>query len=180
MRISKKGFSVLDKTLPKKTIIDSTPEHVENAIANTYLLGANKQLIRYLEAIATYKKQPIICTYHCLHESSSLFEDLATIAIYFKKHDHNNNLHKLLIDIRNHIRHDVREEFDKESSYRKNERAKRLNIDPTLQTNIEFDIDGIKVGEIKITIKEISDYLIWAGNILSKSFKEAKEKGQIK
>ncbi len=39
----------------------------------------------------------------------------------------------LLIDIRNHIRHDIRDNFDEEEDVRKKPRLKRLGIKANLQ-----------------------------------------------
>ena len=118
--------------------------------------------------------------YDCLHEASTLFEDLCTVGKYIEKCGEKHKLHKLWFDVRNHIRHDIREEFDNKTSLRKSSRAKRLKLNPKLQTDIRFDPKFIKIGGVTITIDQINDYLDWADKIISDVLSEAKKKGYIK
>jgi len=116
----------------------------------------------------------------CLHESSTLFEDLNTVARYVKKCGYSHESHELWYDIRNHIRHDVREEFDNQHDERKKQRAKRLNLDQKLQIDISFSNDVIRIGNIIVKISDIEIYLAWASKIFEKILSDAQKDGLIK
>lgn len=181
IKVSKQGYDVLNNDSErKKPSRKPLLPHIQYALALTYLFGAKKQVERYQMATLKLEANPALGVYDCLHEVSTLFEDLSTVSKYTEKCGHKNDLHKLWFDIRNHIRHDVREEFDKEDSQWKNGRAKRLNLNPRLQTSIGFDIDAIKVGGITVEINQIKEYLEWAENIVNKVFRDAREKGYLK
>lgn len=181
VKVAKRGFDVTDIGKSGTTTYSSTfLPHLLYALAFVYLVGAKKQVIRYQTATSALNINTISSTYDCLHEASTLFEDLATISKYAEKCGHTNTFHKLLFDVRNHIRHDIREEFDNENSKLKNERAKRLKLNHRLQTDISFTKESIKVGEVIIEIKEINSYLSWAEEIMKNIIIEAKKKGLIK
>lgn len=181
IKMTKQGFNVLDPSLSRsKKRNVGTPPHLLYAIALSYLLGSKKQVIRYQEAANTLKKRPILGVYDCLHEFSTLLEDLSAVGKYIEKCGTTNELHQLWFDVRNHIRHDIREEFDNESSSRKNDRAKRLKINTKLQTDIGFDKDSVKVGGVLVKISDINAYLEWADKIISDVLVDAKSKGCIK
>ena len=159
---------------------NSVLPHILYALALPYLLGAKIQVKRYQLAASSLEKRPVNGVYDCLHEASSLFEDLNTIGKYAEKCGSKNDLHQLWLDVRNHIRHDIREEYDNESSSLKNKRAERLKLDSKLQTNIGFTIEAIKIGGTVIEISQISDYLQWAENLIESILNNAKDAGQIK
>lgn len=182
IKVSKQGVNVTDidgKRAKKSTRKKSLP-HLLYALALPYLFGAKKQVKRYQIEASTLKERPVNSVYGCLHEVSTLFEDLCTVGKYAEKCGNENELHQLWFDVRNHIRHDIREEFDNENDSRKNKRAKRLKLNPKLQTNISFSIEFIKVGGVVIKIKQINAYLAWAENIMIDILNDAKKKGYIK
>jgi len=154
--------------------------HLLYAMALPYFFGARTQILRYQTAASTLKQQPVTSVQTCLHEVSCLFEDLATVSKYAEMCGHTHELHSLWLDVRNHIRHDVREELDNESDKRKNERAKRLGLNEKLQTSISFTPEAITVGGTQIAITTVNDYLSWAENVIGGVLKEAQEKGWIK
>lgn len=154
--------------------------HLLYAMALPYFFGARTQVERYKTASSTLKQQPVKSVQTCLHEVSCLFEDLATVSKYAEMCGQTHELHSLWLDVRNHIRHDVREEFDNELDKRKNERAKRLGLNEKLQTSIGFVPETITVGGTQIAITTINDYLSWAENVIGGVLKEAEEKGWIK
>ncbi len=153
--------------------------HLLSVLAWPYLLGAKRQVQRYKTAIQILQKKSIYGIQVCLHEFSCLFEDLATVARYTEMAGEKHRFHKLWLDVRNHIRHDIREEFDK-TEKRKSYRAKTLGINPNLQVSIGFDEGFIKIGETKITLSDINDYLTWAEDKIARILNEAKNKGYIK
>lgn len=181
IKAAKKGYSVLDKIKSKSIDFSkSTPNHIHYGLALPYLNGAYLQLERFHNVILESKIDAPNIVISCLHEVSTLFEDLSTVAIYVKMAGQDNNLHKMIIDIRNHIRHDIRENFEQEDENRSICRAKRLKIDPTLLTSINFEVDTITVGETVIKILIIKNYLDWAKVIIQESLDDAKDKGYIK
>lgn len=179
--MAKQGFNVLDSSLARsKKRSVGTPPHLLYAVALTYLLGAKKQVIRYQEAAKTLKERPVLGVYDCLHEFSTLLEDLSAVGKYIEKCGTTNKLHQLWFDVRNHIRHDIREEFDNESSSRKESRAKHLNLNSKLQTDIRFNTNSVIVGGTTIKISDINTYLEWADKTISDVLNKAKEDGYIK
>lgn len=182
MKISKPGFDVLnlDKERSPNKPKEHTLPNLLSSLALPYLLGAKTQVQRYKAAAITLEKTKTLSTLACLHETSTLFEDLNTIAKYVEMCGHKNDLNSLWLDIRNHIRHDVREEYDNESDTRKNKRAERLGLHPNLQTSIGFDLNGIKVGETLIEIDQINEYIAWAENIIANILSKAEKDGFLK
>ena len=182
IKVSKQGFNVLntDSERTDKSRNNSSLPYLLYALALPYLLGAKKQIKRYQVATLTLTEKPVSGVYECLHEASTLFEDLCTVGKYAEKCGNKNELHQLWFDVRNHIRHDVREEYDNETDSRKNKRAERLKLDPKLQTNIGFTTDSIKIGGTIVNIDQINTYLDWAENIIANILDDAKKRGYIK
>lgn len=184
IKISKKDFDVLNKQSnakpnTNKSSVYETKPHLRYVISLAYLLGARKQIERYTVSASQLKNSPVTKVYECLYEASTLFEDLATVSLYAEQCGHTNKYHNLWIDIRNHIRHDVRENFDKEDEKRKRDRAANLKMPPTLQTNIGFDIESIKVGGILVKIHQIEEYLDWAETKIKEVLDSAKQSGYL-
>ena len=174
-----KEFDINEVKKPKSDSKRRILPHLLYAIALPYFYGAKTQIERYKHAAVNLKPYPVNATQTCLHEVSCLFEDLATVTKYAEMCGHSHNLHPLWLDVRNHIRHDIREEFDNETDARKNARAKRLGLNPNLQISIGFEPELIKVGGTAIEISAIEDYLAWAEGIIGDVLAEAQEKGWI-
>jgi len=181
VKISHKGFNVadLDKKRSVKAISKTILPHLLSGLALPYLLGAKTQVERYVSAASQLKANSTMATMSCLHEASTLFEDLNTVVIYMRKSGKDHKDHQLWMDIRNHIRHAVREEFDKENDSVKNERAQRLGLDPKLQISIGFDTDAIKVGGTLVVLSEVKKYLAWAEGVIADILAKAGEDGSI-
>ncbi len=182
IKIAKPGYDVTD--LNKERAVNYSKKkilpHLLSALALPYLIGARRQVIRYLEVASTLENNSIVGTQGCIHEVSTLFEDLNTVGKYMKKCGKENELHKLWLDVRNHIRHDIREELDNESREEKISRAKNLKLHPKLQMSMGFTVDHITVGGTNIEIKQITNYLNWADDIITSILEEAKKKGFYK
>lgn len=179
IKVSHNGFDVIDlnKKRSQKSPSNKALPNLLSSLALPYLLGAKTQVERYQKAAFLLQLRPAISTMDCLHEASTLFEDLNTVVVYMRKCGKDHKNHQLWVDIRNHIRHAVREEFDKESDLIKNERARRLELNPKLQISVGFDRDVIKVGGTVVEINEINAYLIWAEDIIAKILSKAKKDG---
>lgn len=183
IKISKRNVSVttLKRSKPKP---DSAYRvaHVLSMLAIPYLHGAQTQVTRYRMAAAQLQRQPIQGVLSCLHETSALFEDLSTVRYYANKIGKRNGLDQLILDVRNHIRHDVREGFDAEKDRFKDgrlHRTTRLQLNKRLLTNIGFDLESIKVGGVTIKIQEINDYINWAAKQFADSISEAQKQNLI-
>jgi hypothetical protein len=132
--------------------------HMHAALIRPYVDGARVQLERYIEARAWCKHNPIDGINRCYYEASSLFEHLATVARHFQLIGLHTPQGQLYIDVRNHIRHDVREEFDQDTK-KKSERAKRLGLNPKLQLDLSFLDDGVKIGSTELHSKAVSTFI---------------------
>jgi hypothetical protein len=183
IKVSKRGFNVIDLNQePKENKDNSVQPHMEYVLALPYLYGAKMQVTRFQAAALTLKQNPSGSVITCIHEVSTLFEDLSTVSRYVEKCGNKHDFHKLIRDVRNHIRHDTRDNYDDESDFRKKDRAKRakrLKLDPKLQTSMGFSLDLIKVGDVEIEIKEVISYLNWAEGIVAEVMKKAKDSGKI-
>lgn len=182
IKVSHKGFDVtnLDKKRSKKLPSNKALPNLLSSLALPYLLGAKKQVERYQRAALLLQLQPTVGTMECMHEVSTLFEDLNTVSVYMRKCGKDHKHHQLWKDIRNHIRHAVREDFDKKNKSINKEVARRLGLDPKLQINIGFDRDAIKLGETVVEIDEVTAYLTWAEDIITKILTKAKKDGFLK
>jgi len=182
IKVAKLGYDVIDPSKERSVNYSKkkTLPHLLSALALPYLIGARHQVIRYLEVASTLKNNSITGTQGCIHEVSTLFEDLNTVSKYMKKCGNENELHELWLDVRNHIRHDIREELDSENRKKKINRARRLKLDPKLQMSMGFTVDYIRVGGTIIEIKQIISYLDWADDIIAAILEEAKKKGYYK
>lgn len=180
LKISKKGYDVLKPDTPRseKNPVESKLPHLMYAVAITYLDGASTQLKRYQEAATAQSKDDVMTTYRTLHELSNLFEDLGALAKYTGLCGHPHELSSLLIDIRNHIRHDLRDNFDEDIAQRK--RAETLGIREAYQAEFSFGVDAVSVGSTIITAADIVNYLAWAANAINDVMAEAYEKGYTK
>lgn len=182
IKISHKGFDLLNlsKKRSQKPLSNRALPHLLSSLTLPYLLGAKTQVKRYEIAASLLQSSPTAGVMECLHEASALFEDLNTVVVYMRKCATDHKDHQLWIDIRNHIRHAVREEFDKEKDSVKNDRAKRLGLDPKLQINVGFDRDAIKVGETVVEISEVKKYLAWAEGVIAEILIKAEKDGHFK
>lgn len=183
LKVAKKGFSVTNVDINKNKAGNNSKKkmpHLLTVVALTYFYGAKTQLKRYQFAASNLNKDNAVNgIYICLHEISSLFEDVNTVAKYMEECGYKNDLHQLWLDVRNHIRHDVREEFDNDGDLRKEQRAIRLRLDPKLQMDISFEVDIIHIGSTDIKISQIEEYLKWAEDIMGKILVDAQNLGYI-
>ena len=182
-KVSKAGYDVNDENVKPSDDQKKTREtiHMLHFLASPYLLGAKLQLIRYREEARKLNKQrAAIGIMACLHESSCLFEDIVTVLTYLEKCGLSHRMNPLLLDIRNHIRHDIRDNFDKDQDIRKRPRLERLGIKITLQTEMEFSSEFIRVGKKIVYLKDIDSYIAWAESSINKVLVDARKKGMLK
>ncbi len=182
-KVSKAGYDVRDEGVKpsKKQEKKRETVHMLHFLAYPYLRGAKLQLVRYREEASKLNRQNapngIIA---CLHESSCLFEDIVTVLKYLEECEISHKMNHLLKNIRNHIRHDIRDNFDKESCSFKKARLKKLGIKATLQTEMEFSSEFIRVGDKTVYLKEIDSYIAWAERNINKVLINARKRGFLK
>lgn len=116
---------------------------------------------------------------YCLHEALALLEDLDTLSWYTQKCGETHKLNKTIRNMRNHARHDIRENIDHESHDGRQKRAKRLGVHQNLMVHIGFDDNAIKMGSTVLTLDEATQYIEWATNILTKVMASAIKAGRI-
>lgn len=166
--------SARDDTVPNREVLP----HLLLSIAKPFLVGGYNEIERYKEAYEVCKDYAVTGVQLCLHEVSCLFEDLSTVAKYIELTGKTHPSHSLWFDVRNHIRHDIREELDLDER-RKVARAKRLGLDHRLQANIGFDSKHIKVGTTIVTLASVKEYLDWANTVIDEVIEDAATKGMI-
>lgn len=162
-----------------KTMDDKAIKGFYLANMPAYLFGAQLQIDRYGDAASTLHQKPIESVYRCLHEASSLFEDLATLEWYFKLREVEiRGYNSSWTDARNHLRHDLREDLGKDDK-RTAARVERLKLEAGFMSGISFTESSIKVGGTEIAIAEIENFLVIAGKIIYSLFEEGVEDGSI-
>lgn len=171
--------SLKNQNKKSRRVYNKENAHILIALALPYLRGARLQVERYQEASLSLKKDSINATNNCLHEMSCLFEDLNTVAYYVKLCGKKHRLNRVFREVRNHIRHDIRDNFDSDCEKR-DKRWKYLGIDEQYQTQMGFSYEGIKIGSTFIEIRDINQYLDWVTNIVNSAINEAWKKGKIK
>jgi hypothetical protein len=163
IKVSKKGYSVTDNTEKIKIEHPSDERTVNNnfliTFASIYLKGAKLQVSRYKKVFSLHGISGEEGASRCLHEFSNLSEDLNTISLYMKKCGYKNKNHKLYEKIRDHIRHDIRDHFGEENNKTTKRSLIYLKINPSLEEDIKFDLDRIKIGEIVLGVDQIDEYL---------------------
>lgn len=186
IKVSKQDIDVISKIKRRSKAVSSKKNvHILLTLAIPYLNGAYEQIARYEAAASQLSSQNAANTVNtCLHEASLLFEDICTVSKYLTDLcGYKNEKHQLWVDIRNHIRHDVRENFDttnEKDADRRERRLKQLGVPDGLQTSIGFDKDRLSIGTTILTMNEIKRYLSWASQIIADIMKEAKADGKIK
>lgn len=180
IKVYKKDIeSLKNQNKDSRIVYNKENAHILITLALPYLRGARLQIDRYQKACLSLKNDSINATNNCLHEMSCLFEDLNTIAHYVKLCGKTHKLNKVFGEVRNHIRHDIRDNFDLDCEWR-DKRFKYLGIDEKYQTQIEFSHEKIKIGSTIIEINVINKYLDWVTNIVNLAINEAWKKGKIK
>ncbi|MDX2775986.1 hypothetical protein PV379_01280 [Streptomyces caniscabiei] len=181
-KIAKTAHSVTDPDAPAKTGIqsDDTIKEMVSGIGLAFILGAKEQLSRYQEAYSKVKTNPQIGVMYCLHEVLTLLEDLDTLSWYTQVCGETNDLNKVIRDMRNHARHDLRENINHESNDGRKKRAKKLGVHENLMVHIGFDENTIKMGTTTLTLNQASDYVEWAESILTTVMATGVKAGRIK
>ncbi len=182
LKVSKTGHSVSDPdALPKggEQAADITKEMV-STLSLAFVIGASEQVLRYKEAYSKTEANSPTGVMHCLHEALTLLEDLDTLSWYTQKCGETHDLNKTIRNMRNHARHDIRENIDHESNDGRRKRAKQLGVHQNLMVHIGFDENAIKMGNTMLTIGEAEQYIAWATGVLAKVMAGAVKAGRIK
>jgi hypothetical protein len=181
-KVAKAGHSVANPDAPPKggdQSVDTVKEMI-STLSLAFILGAQQQIERYKEAYAKAKTNPQAGVMYCLHEALTLLEDLDTLSWYTQKCGETHDLNKTIRNMRNHARHDIRENIDHESNDGRRKRAKQLGVHQNLMVHIGFDENAIKMGGTVLTLDEATRYIEWATNILTEVMAGAIQAGRIK
>lgn len=179
IKVSAKGYDIEGKeTSPEQKQKASVTAHMLSGIAVAFLQGAETSLHRYIDA-ATTMETNINYIFVCLHELSSLMEHLDSVDRYMIMCGTTDPLHERVRDIRNHIRHDLRDNLSQENNDGRKKRAKKLGINESLLVDIRFARDQIKIGTTVIGTDEISGFIQRADNLFKATIKDGIEKGFI-
>ena len=92
-------------------------------------------------------------------------------------------LSQTILDMRNHIRHDICDNIFDDSSEndkeRREKRAKELGIGDGLLVHVGFDIDAIKVGDTELTFSQIEKFLERSQDIFNQHMQELVRDGRL-
>lgn len=120
----------------------------------------------------------------CLYEASNILEHLNAINKYKNKIEgKKDELSQTILNMRNHIRHDICDNiFDDNSENnkkRREKRAKELGIGDRLLVHVGFDIDAIKVGDTELTFSQIEKFLERSQDIFNQHTQELVRDGRL-
>lgn len=181
-KIAKTGHSVANPDAPAKgdSQSEDTLKEMVSGISLAFILGAKEQLTRYREAYSKVAANPQAGVLYCLHESLMLLEDLDTLSWYTQVCGETHDLNKTIRDMRNHARHDLRENINHENNDGRKTRAKNLGLHQNLMVHIGFDENAIKMGVTVLTIDQAKEYILWAENVLTTVIAGGVKAGRIK
>ena len=119
-----------------------------------------------------------------LYEGYNIREHLNAINKYkIKIEDKEVELSQTILNMRNHIRHDICDNiFDDNSENnkkRREKRAKELGIGDRLLVHVGFDIDAIKVGDTELTFSQIEKFLERSQDIFNQHMQELVRDGRL-
>lgn len=181
VKVSKPGYSV---TAPDKE--PAPGKHTETAtksmvagLSLAFIEGAKSQIERYKEAYKRCHTNAAAGSILCLHETATLLEDLDTLQRYVEKCGETHELNKIIRDMRNHVRHDLRENIDDIKNKGRRDRTRKLGVHPNLLVSIGFSEDAIKMGETILTLDEAAEYIQWASDILTGIMKDEIKAGRV-
>jgi hypothetical protein len=122
--------------------------------------------------------------YSCFYETSNMLEHLNAINKYKNKIENKKDeLSQTILNMRNHIRHDICDNiFDDNSENnkkRREKRAKELGIGDGLLVHVGFDIDAIKVGDTELTFSQIEKFLERSQDIFNQHTQELVRDGRL-
>lgn len=179
MKVSANGYDINGKQISHEVKEEaSITPHMLSAVAMAFLQGAEVSLYRYIDA-AIVMKADINHIFTCLYELSSLMEHLDSVDRYMIMCGTTDPLHKRILNIRNHIRHDLRDNLSQESNEGRKRRAKALGINESLLVDISFTEDKIRVGTTFIETNEISDFIRRANDLFKVTIRDGIKKGFI-
>jgi len=180
-KVSKPGHSVGEPDAEAKPGNHSAQTIAEMVTGPglSFLFGAAEQVQRYSEAYSFMDKSPIVGATKCLHEALNLLEDLDTLSHYTQRCGETHALNDTIRNMRNHARHDIRENIDRVDDPRRVKRAEALGIHKNLLVSIGYTKDAIKMGTTVLTLKEINDYISWASTVLTETMEQGIRAGRI-
>lgn len=101
----------------------------------------------------------------CQHEASNLLEDLDMIRWYLDPDNVDNSLSKTINDMRNHMRHDCRDNVNK---CRGDNRRRNLGVRDGFVFEFTIINNGFNMGSTNINFDQVGEYITWAETKISK------------
>ena len=179
IKISAPGYDVNGQGVESSSNTPYVDPAMVSIIAAAFIRGARAALRRYVEA-AQATKQDINNIYTCIYESSNLLENLDIVDRYMEMCGQPHSLPVNIRDMRNHIRHDLRDNLsDPENRIRTN-RAKNLGIDEAFMVSMAFDTDEIKIGATSLMVEDVTVFIDEAERFFSNTTRAAVDAGRIK
>ncbi len=154
-------------------------------IASLEMSDIHHTLNRYKSAYRSLEETREMRHYYsCFYETSNMLEHLNAINKYKNKIEgKKDELSQTILNMRNHIRHDICDNiFDDNSENnkkRREKRAKELGIGDRLLVHVGFDIDAIKVGDTELTFSQIEKFLERSQDIFNQHTQELVRDGRL-
>ncbi len=153
--------------------------HTSAMLAISFVNGAMRQIEQYKTCASRLEDDPLNASMDCLHEVSCLLEDLETIAKYMETAIGEHDDREKWRDLRDHLRHDLREVMFGDEDQRTVSRAKRLRIPNGLMFSISFKEESFTIGSKTVPLVDVTEYLDWAKSKLEDVIQEAQSMGRI-
>lgn len=179
IKISALGYDVNGQEVESSSNTPYVDPAMISTIAAAFIHGARAALRRYVEA-AQATKQDINNIYTCIYESSNLLENLDIVDRYMEMCGQPRSLPVNIRDMRNHIRHDLRDNLSHPENRIRTNRAKNLGIDEAFMVSMAFDTDEIKIGATSLMVEDVTVFIDEAERFFSNTTRAAVDAGRIK
>lgn len=149
------------------------------SVAIAFVYGAEMALRRYVVA-AEATKQDTNHIFECIYETSNLVENLDILDHYMSMCGQTLNAPFNIRVIRNHIRHDHRENLTAPDNAPRTRRADALGVDNRLLVSMGFEPQMIKIGSTLLSISDARAFIEEASKYFHGVTQVAIDKGLIK
>lgn len=160
---------------------DSTKEITFAIFGMLNIGGARESISRYKGSFRQLKQtKQMNYFYKCMYETSNLLEHLNSVRWYTEAISGSpDELGQTIKDMRNHLRHDLRENLPDPENKIRVSRAKHLRIDENFLVHIGIDANGIKMGDTELNFEDVENLLSRAGELFQRIIKTAEKEGRI-
>lgn len=179
VKVSAPGYNIEGQEVKPGSDAPSVDPTMVSTIAIAFIYGAKASLQRYQEAARATKKD-VNHIYECIYESSNLLENLDIVDRYMEMCGQPHGLPVNIRDMRNHIRHDLRDNLSQPENRIRANRAKNLGLHESFLISMAFDTDKIKIGATTLTLVDAMRFIHDAENFFSNIIRTAVDAGRIK